>query len=169
MDYQQQFNGAQLRTHKHQRLIAEGLRKSKPAEQRFILEHPLYAHLTRREILGREIPGQDPVVSRSENSIGLQIVDLFLWVIARATKGEALQYGTHSLARSINKRMTFDGIWMRGMESRWEQFEKKLPDFENFSEDQLKKAAKQVDLHRAEVAAMDLPFGHGQFDQNARK
>ncbi len=158
VDYQQQFNGAQFRTHKYQRLIAEGLRKSSPEEQRLILEHPLYSHLTRREILGREISGQTPVVSRSESSIGLQIVDLYLWIVARATKGEMLQRGTYALARLINKRMAFDGIWMRGMESRWEQFEQKLPEFANLSEDQLKKAAQQVNLHRAEVAAMDLPF-----------
>ncbi|MBN8212359.1 MAG: DUF3800 domain-containing protein [Xanthomonadales bacterium] len=164
MDYQQQFNGAQLKTHKHQKLIAEGLRKSKPSEQRFILEHPLYRHLTRHEILGREIPTQAPVVSRSVNSIGLQIVDLYLWIVGRAMKGEALHPGTHALARSISRKMTFDGIWIHGMESRWTQFERELPDFENLSEDQLKMAAEQVRAHRAEVAAMNLPFDDGLMD-----
>lgn len=157
VDYQQQFNGAQLRTHKHQKLIAEGLRKSKPSDQRLILEHPLYSHLTKREILGREIPDQPPTVSRSADSIGLQIVDLYLWIIGRAVKGDQLQPGTLALARTINKKMTFDGIWMRGMQSRWNHFEQKLPQFENLTEDQLKAVAAQVDAHRASVDAMNLP------------
>jgi Protein of unknown function (DUF3800) len=156
MDYQQQFNGAQLRTHKHQKLIAEGLRKSKPAEQRFILEHPLYSHLTKREILGREIPDRAPTVSRSGNSIGLQIVDLYLWIIGRAMKGEPLYPETLALARTISRKMTFDGIWMRGMQNRWEQFEQKLPQFEKLTEDQLKAAAEQVNEHRMKVDAMNL-------------
>jgi hypothetical protein len=53
--------------------------------------------------------------------------------------------------------MSFDGIWMRGMENRWTQFERELPNFEDLSEEQLRLAALRVQAHRTEVAAMNLP------------
>lgn len=127
LDHQRQFNSAQLRTYESQRLIAEGFKKA-PAEQRdFMLNHPVYQHLDREEALAGGVPKALPRIARSAQSIGLQIVDVYLWLVNRAIQGADLPAGSADLARRFLSSGMFDGIWMKGMLSRWRAFEAPLP------------------------------------------
>lgn len=156
LDYQQQFNSSQLKTHHYQSLISQGLRKSSRKDQDVLLNHPLYAHLSRKEILGHGIPDQLPTVSRSSASIGLQMVDLYLWIMNRVVRGNELPVGTLELASAISKKTYYDGISMLGMQSRWEQFENELPAFEELSQTDLERAVSMVEAQRTKVAALNL-------------
>jgi hypothetical protein len=156
LDYQQQFNSSQLKTHHYQHLISQGLRNSSHKDQDVILNHPLYAHLSRKEILGHGIPNQLPTVSRSAASIGLQIVDLYLWIMNRVVRGNGLPAGILDLASAISKKTYYDGVSMQGMQGRWEQFENELPAFERLSKSDLERATNMIEAQRTKVSALGL-------------
>jgi hypothetical protein len=156
LDHQQQFNAAQLKTHEAQRLIAEGFRKAPPDQQAFILDHPLYRHLDRDEVLARNIPVESPRISRSSQSIGLQIVDIYLWLANRVVQGIRLPPGASDLARRFLRRATYDGISLDGMLRRWQAFEAQLPKFEEMTEAQIKAAIEIRDNHRDKIASLNL-------------
>lgn len=154
IDHQQQFNAAQKETHRMQELIAKGLRRAPEKDRNYIINHPLYRHLSRDEVLPPNLPGVAPQVWRNTASIGLQITDIYLWVMNRALSGEELPPGLGALANSILPRMRFDGIWMDGMRRRWTTFEQELPSFEHLTSEQLKSAQVAMDAHRAKVASI---------------
>lgn len=157
LDRQQQYNAAQLRTYEAQRLIATGL-KNAPAEQRnFLLNHPLYQHLGREEILGSNVPAELPRVSRSAQSIGLQIVDVYLWLANRVILGGRLPPRLAAFTQRIFSSGLFDGIWMDGMLNRWRAFEAQLPQVEELTSEQLKSALDAREKRRAHIAS--LAFG----------
>lgn len=156
LDHQQQFNAAQIKTHEAQRLIAQGLKKASTAEQNMILHHPLYAHLMRDEVFGRGIPQAAPLVSHSSHSVGLQIVDVYLWIANRIMSGSAIPEGMSELASLFMKRMNYDGIWMDGMMRRWRQFENNLPLFDELTEAQLEQAKRMVEEHRKTVSGLEI-------------
>lgn len=154
IDHQQQFNAAQLRTYEAQRLIAEGFKKA-PAEQRdFILNHPLYEHLDREEVLATGIPECAPRVTRSSESIGLQIVDIYLWLANRVIQGLELPLRAAGFAKLFLQSGQLDGIWMKGMLQRWSTFEAQLPKFEELTPNQIKAAYDAREEHRARIAAI---------------
>lgn len=156
LDHQQEFNAAQLKTHEAQRMIAEGFKKASPGQQAFILEHPLYRHLERDEVRARGIPVQSPLVTRSNKSIGLQIVDIYLWLTNRLMQGQPLSSGLTALAHLFLKRMRYDGISMEGMWGRWSAFEKQLPALEDMTEAQAQAAAKLMASHQETIARLNL-------------
>ena len=159
VDHQQQFNAAQLRTHDAQRLIAEGLRKAPAVQPEFILNHPLYRHLDRVDMLASVVPERSPTVSRSVESIGLQIVDIYLWLANRLLQGKELRPATEALAARFLRRASIDGISLEGMMSRWNAFEAQLPNFEDLTDDQLRAAAEMREDHRARVGSLQLGLG----------
>lgn len=154
VDYQQQFNTSQMETHRMQGLIAEGLRRAPQRDQEFMLNHPLYRHLSREEVLPPNLPGIAPQVQRSTASLGLQVTDIYLWIVNRALSGDDLPTGLSALASSILRRMHMDGIWMDGMRRRWISFEQELPAFESLTADQLAQAQAGMDAHRKKVAEL---------------
>ena len=159
LDHQQQFNTAQLRTYESQRLIAEGFKKA-PAEQRdFILNHPLYQHLDREEALASGVPEAAPRIARSVQSIGLQIVDIYLWLANRVIQGADLPAGSADLARRFLSSGMFDGIWMNGMLNRWRAFEAQLPKIEELTPEQMKAAIDSRESHRAHIASLAIGAG----------
>ena len=156
LDHQQQFNAAQLKTHEAQRLIAEGFKKSPADQQAFILNHPLYQHLNRDEVIGRRVPVESPHVKRSAQSIGLQVVDVYLWLTNKVLQGVDLPPASGALAHRFLKRASLDGISMEGMQRRWRAFEEQLPGFEDLTEDQLREACEVRDIHRGKVASLGI-------------
>lgn len=152
IDHQQQFNAAQLKTYETQRLIAEGFKKA-PAEQReYILNHPLYQHLDREEALAAEVPQRAPRVARSSQSIGLQLVDIYLWLANRTIQGIELPPRSAEFVELLLRSGHLDGIWMAGMLRRWRAFEAQLPKFEDLTPEQLKAARALREELRARVA-----------------
>ena len=156
IDHQQQFNSAQLRTYDYQRMMAEGFKKA-PAEQKdFILNHPLFQHLDREEVFATDIPIETPIVARSAQSIGLQIVDIYLWLANRFFQGMDLPSGVNELTRRFLRSGQFDGIWMDGMLGRWRDFEAQLPGIAELTAEQISAASATIESHRAHVASLAL-------------
>ncbi len=151
VDYQQQFNAAQKQTHELQGVIAEGLRRAPKRDQDFVLNHPLYRHLSREQVLPPNPPGISPQIQRNTTSIGLQITDIYLWIVNRVLLGDELPSGLAALANAILPKMRFDGIWMEGMRRRWSSFERELPAFESLSAEQLAQAQAAMEAHRRKV------------------
>lgn len=160
IDHQQQFNAAQLRTYEAQRLIAEGFKKAPAEQQEYILNHPLYQNLDREEALAAEIPSGAPRVARSSESIGLQIVDVYLWLANRVIQGLHLPTKSARFARMFLQSGQFDGIWMAGMLGRWSTFEKQLPQFEDLTPEQIKAAYDVREEHRARNVAIIAGAGY---------
>ena len=156
VDQQQQFNAAQLETQRNQFLISSGLRRSSPEDQAGILDHPLYAQLGRLGILGGGIPSAPVVIGKSNVSIGIQIVDIYLWLANRILAGAQLPHKLGGLASSFLGRATLDGISMDGMISRWNKFEAQLTPLGAITEEQAKRAMKIMENHETVLEGLAL-------------
>lgn len=169
LDHQQQFNAAQLQTHRNQELLARGHKKASSADRDFVLNHPLYRHLAREEVFGSDLNGTTPVIVRSERSIGLQIVDVYLWLLGRVMNGADLPVGLAVLANQIGRKTSVDGVSMEGLVRRWTDFESHLPKFEHLSREQLEAAQRAVERHREKVADLrDSDAERPPWEQDSR-
>lgn len=156
IDQQTEFNRAQIGTHYHQKLISDGLKKASALERKRYVGHPLYVNIGTDELLRRGMPKAEIKVQSSSNSIGLQIVDIYLWITNRIlTRGELsddLAYlGTMFLGRSF-----VDGVSLDGMAKRFNEFEKRLPSIENLTDDQIAFAQRIVEQHREKVKTLGM-------------
>ncbi|KOE97856.1 DUF3800 domain-containing protein [Stenotrophomonas geniculata] len=155
VDRQTEFNEAQIKTHQVLKLMHDGMRGA-PANQRLLLtNHPLYMHMAEGDLLGLNLPGKQIDIANSEDSIGLQIVDIYLW-IAQKFLDRKLPPALFDLARKVLRRSYVDGISMTGMQQRYEKFEALLPAFHHLSDEQLRAAAASIEAHRSKVRDMDL-------------
>ena len=154
IDRQQQFNTAQIETHDLLTTIAEGLRRASAEERMNYLLHPLVRDLDPKDLQLKGLPIKAPEVSSSEDSIGLQIVDLYLWTTNRLLRGQELPMGMREVASLFLKDAFVDNISLEGMEHRWREFGKGLVAFEDLSEEQLKMAQANVEEHRRKVAGL---------------
>lgn len=155
VDMQAEFNGAQIETHRIQRVMKEALKNGSDREKNLLLYHPLYQQLDRDEVLGRGIPKRAIHVADSSTSIGLQVVDVYLWLANRMLNGE-LPNELHGLAKKILRRSNIDGISMAGMRNRFEKFISKIPEFNSISEEQIEKTKLLIEAHRSKVRGMSL-------------
>lgn len=155
VDEQLQFNKAQIETHRVQSLMAESWKKASPKEKALFLNHPLYRHMAEDELFNVSLPRREVSVSDSASSIGLQIVDIYLWIAQRMVNGN-LHPKLVELSRRIFRRSLMDGISMIGMGRRFEYFMSTLPPIEEVTEEQLRYGAESVANHRAAVRDMGL-------------
>ena len=114
----------------------------------------MFRGLDARDLQLRGIPIETPEVNSSDSSIGLQIVDLYLWITNRATKGAQLPPKVSQLARLFLRKTFVDSISLEGMARRFQMFEKELPAFEDLSAEQLRMVKTNVDRHRTKVAGL---------------
>lgn len=156
VDRQSQFNKAQAETHYNMKLIEEGLKKSKKSDQDIYLLQPLYRNFNRDFILRKNTPKKDISISRSEDSIGLQIVDIYLWITNRLLSGKELSKELTTLAYQFSKNGMSDGISIHGMEKRWLEFESQLPSLESLSDKERDYAQFLVERHREKVASLNI-------------
>ena len=152
VDRQHQFNKAQIETHDLLTSIAEGMRRASAEDRAFYFLHPLVRDIDPKDLQLKGMPIETPEVSSSAGSIGLQIVDLYLWTTNRWLRGEELPIGMQQVARLFLKDAIVDNISMEGMAERWRQFEKGLVAFEDLSQEQLRMAQTNVAEHRRKVA-----------------
>lgn len=157
VDRQTEFNKAQIETHRVQKLMHDGLRSAPTNERLLLTSHPLYMHMAEGDLLGLNLPGKRIDIADSEDSIGLQIVDIYLWIAQKFLNRE-LPFELVDLARKVLRRSYMDGISMAGMQQRYEKFEALLPAFHHLSDEQLRAAAASVEAHRSRVREMDLNF-----------
>ncbi len=151
IDRQQQFNRAQIGTHYNLSKIAEGIKKSPDKEKNYYLNHPLFATFETADITHEGLPERELTISRSADSIGLQIVDVYLWIANRVITGKEMPDELLHLWSLFARRSTIDGISLEGMGRRFKAFEKMLPKLEDLTEEQKEMAGELVERHRAKV------------------
>ena len=154
IDRQQQFNKAQIETHDLLTGIAEGLSRASAEEQVRYLHHPLVRDLDPQDLQLKGMPINAPEVSSSEASVGLQIVDVYLWTTNRLLGHQELSIGMREVAQLFLKDAVVDNISLEGLMQRWREFEKGLVAFESLTEEQLRMAQTNVEEHRKKVASL---------------
>jgi hypothetical protein len=154
VDKQTQFNAAQIQTHTILRRFSEGFKTAPEAEKRAYIAHPLSATLDKADIVHKDLPDTPVTVSSSADSIGLQIVDVYLWIANRIRDSAELSPELIWLWQSFGPRSLIDGISLEGLASRYEAFERMLPDFDDLSEEQLTEGKRLIDEHRAKVRSL---------------
>lgn len=152
LDQQQQFNNAQIETHGNITSIAEGIKSASKEDRAFYIHHPLLRDMDKEDLELKGMPIIAPEISSSGASIGLQTVDIFLWITNRWLRGEELPNGIQEVARRFLKDAIIDSISLEGINERYRQFEQALPAPEELSEEQLQMSRKNVEEHRMKVA-----------------
>jgi hypothetical protein len=156
VDRQTQFNKAQVGTHYNLKMIAEGMRRASSADRERYLNHPLYVGIGADELVRRGVPNNEIQIRSSSQSIGLQIVDVYLWITNRMLTGGELSDELTYLGSSILKRSFIDGISMEGMAHRFHRFEELLPLEGSVTEEQREAARRDVELHREKVKSLGI-------------
>lgn len=156
IDRQSQFNKTQIQTHHILGRFAEGIKSVPQEERRAYLLHPMFVTLDEADIVHKDLPQTALKVSSSVESIGLQIVDVYLWLANRLLDGTELSPELAELWNSFASRSLIDGISFEGMKQRFLRFEQMLPEYDELTEEQLQMARASVDIHRRKVAFLDL-------------
>lgn len=156
VDRQHQFNNAQIGTHYNLSRIAEGIKKSPQKEKNYYLNHPLFATFEEADIVHDGLPERELTIAKSSDSIGLQIVDVYLWVTNKMISGHDIPDELKYLWSLFARRSSIDGISLDGMGKRFSEFEKMLPKFEDLTEEQMQMAKDMVEQHRVKVQTLNL-------------
>ena len=157
VDRQSQFNAAQAEAHYMQRRIGEGFAAMKREERRIHIAHPLYEGMDTEDKLRQGIPKRKIEFAASEDSIGLQLVDIYLWIMRRAVSGAELSEELGYLGSLFEREILVDSISLEGMAARWKAFERRLPAFEDLTEEQIELVQQSIDDHRERVRGLGLP------------
>lgn len=155
VDRQTQFNPAQLETYFHMAKKAETFKNNAPDRQRY-LAHPLYEGVREdSEVVISHFPTQKVVISPSPDCIGLQLVDVYLWIANRMLRNKEVPLELFPIANVIANG-SVDGISIDRMMSRWNEFERRLPNFDDLSEEKMKWYQGIVDAQRERVRQLGL-------------
>lgn len=155
IDRQHQFNHVQIETHYYSSKIAESLRKAPHKEKKLYLNHPLFATFDEAEITQKGLSDRELTISKSADSIGLQIADVYLWIANRIFTGQKLSDELLYLWSLLDRRSLIDGISLKGMARRFMEFENKLPKFEDLTEEQRQMAGDMIEQHRTKIRSLD--------------
>ena len=156
VDRQHQFNNAQIGTHYNLSKIAEGMKNTPDEEKNKYLKHPLFATLDESEILHEGLPDQELTIAKSSDSIGLQMVDVYLWITNKIVSGQGIPDELKYLWSLFAHRSSIDGISLDGMANRFGEFEKTLPKFEDLTEEQMQIARNMVEQHQMKVQSLNM-------------
>lgn len=151
VDRQNQFNNAQIGTHYNLSRIAEGIKKSSAKDKAMYFGNPLYIDFSPEEVSHQGLTDREITISKSADSIGLQIVDVYLWIANKLISGVSMPAELMELWLLFQHRSLIDGISMRGMAERFKNFEKNLPNFDDLTDEQLIMVRESVDRHRQKV------------------
>ncbi|MEP3245477.1 MAG: DUF3800 domain-containing protein [Sneathiella sp.] len=154
VDQQSQFNKHQKKTLEHAISLADGLRKQNSEEKRNFIMEPLHRQLDERDVLREGTPKADIKIGDSNDCIGLQIIDVYLWITNRIIEHKPISEELHRLNSIITKHSDIDGISMSSMLARWETFEKQLPSFSELDDKMIHLNEQIRDEHRAKIQAM---------------
>ncbi|WP_028774436.1 DUF3800 domain-containing protein [Shewanella waksmanii] len=154
VDRQNQFNKAQIGTHYNLSRIAEGIKNSSEKDKAMYFNNPLYTDFSPEEVSHKGLTDKELTISKSTDSIGLQIVDVYLWIANKLISGVNLPSELMELWQLFQHRSSIDGISMRGMAERFKNFEKNLPKLNDLTDEQRIMAKESVDQHRKKVKAL---------------
>ncbi|AEG13647.1 hypothetical protein Sbal175_4438 (plasmid) [Shewanella baltica BA175] len=154
VDRQHQFNKAQISTHYNLSRLSLGLNKSSAKERQMYLNNPLYTNFSPEEITHKGLTDRELTISKSADSIGLQIVDVYLWISNKVISGVQLPPDLLELWSLFGHRSLIDGISLKGMAERYQNFESNLPKIEDLTDEQIQLARKLVEKHREKVKSL---------------
>lgn len=155
VDRQTQFNRAQIEMHSLLSRFAEGMKTASQKDRKMYMANPMFATLDKDDLIHKDLPDTPVNVLESGASIGLQIVDVYLWIANRVIDGGELSPELMLLWQSFAGRSLIDGISMNGMAQRYQQFDRLMPRFDELTEEQHAKASEYVESHRAKVRSLN--------------
>lgn len=155
VDRQHQFNNAQIGTHYNLARIAEGIKNAPQRERSFYINHPLFVTFEQADITHQGLPKRELTISKSADSIGLQVVDVYLWLANKVISGVELPGELGYLWSLFARRSSIDGISLDGMARRFKAFERLLPSLEDISDEQKQTAKELIEKHREKVRSLN--------------
>lgn len=156
VDQQGQYNGSQEQARWTLSSIAEGFRRARMEDRRLLLNQPMMRHLDEQAILHQGMPNGELNVADGYPPIGIQLVDVYLWVCNRVRNRQPLSPELRDFGVWLLKQSSFDGIGMDTLRMRWEQFERELPAIHEMEPEQVSFAVKTREEHRERVKAMKI-------------
>lgn len=156
VDEQTQFNSAQIETHKMAILISDGMKNAEKSMKNHYLYHPMFNDLEQSDLQHTFTPRQSISIKRSSDSIGIQIVDIYLWITNKLIKGDNLSSELKLVASLFLQKSYTDGISIDGILDRFQRFEEKFPPFNSLTEEQITLNNELVEEHRKKVASLNL-------------
>jgi hypothetical protein len=155
VDRQNQFNNAQIGTHYNLTQFSEGIKNVSQSKRNYIINHPSFVTLEEEDITYEGLPDRQLTISNSADSIGLQVVDVYLWLANRMISGTELPEELRYLWSLFSHRCSYDEISLDGMARRFSSFLQLLPSQENFSDEQKQFAKEQIKKHREKVRSLN--------------
>jgi hypothetical protein len=156
IDQQAQFNRSQLEQHYLQKKMAQGLAKATGDERKYLTNHPFNFGLDEDTIFRRRIPEKEMTVSESRKSVGLQIVDVYLWLVNRVRRGARLSDELQELSLMFLPRTRMDGISLPGFQGRLENFLNVLPTQNELTDEHHAKLKEMLEKHREKVRSLGI-------------
>jgi hypothetical protein len=156
LDRQSEFNQAQIQTYINRAQLSAALRKS-PIDREWYLGHPLHEGVRDdAKNLISHFPEEKVTITTSPESFGLQLVDVYLWIVGRTLTATHVPDELKLLARMLLNPARIDGISIPTMMARFNAFEKKLPQISEISPELKLKNEELVEAHRRKVREMNL-------------
>lgn len=156
VDMQTQFNKAQIETYRNASLISDGMKKATQEDRNKYLNHPLFATIEKGDLINKNIINSNLRISKSQESIGLQIVDIYLWITNRILLKKELSTELNIIGSLVLKNSFVDGISFSGMENRFKRFESILPSIEDITKEQAEMANRLMASHRSTLNDLGL-------------
>ncbi|MCY4499827.1 MAG: DUF3800 domain-containing protein, partial [Rhodospirillaceae bacterium] len=126
-DRQSEFNAAQASAHDVLKRYSDALAALGAKEQRRFVSQPFFESVDAEDALRKRMPGREIEFVPSESSVGLQIVDIYLWIMRRARSGTVITGELKDLRRLVSKHVCIESISREGIEAGWTELQKKLP------------------------------------------
>ena len=126
-DRQWEFNSAQASAHDVLKRYSDVLAALGENERRMFVSQPFFEGVDAEDALRIRMPRQGIEFVASESSAGLQIVDIYLWIMRRARSGTVVTGELKDLGRLVSKHACVESISPEGIEAGWSALQKKLP------------------------------------------
>lgn len=96
-----------------------------------------------------KLPSSEIVFKSEDTSIGLELLDIVLWIFHRYKLGKLKNM---SIFEKLSKFFEYyDELSYDSIKSKWDEFDKKVPQLEDFSKEQLEKALNLIEKDRNET------------------
>ena len=132
-DRQSEFNSAQAGVHEMLKQASVEYAALKQNERGRFLAQPCFAGVDDEDALRIRTPRQRIEFVASESSVGLQLVDIYLWIMRRSKSGTGVSGELKNLGRLVGKHACVESISFEGIEAGWTALQKKLPAYEDRS------------------------------------
>ena len=132
-DRQSEFNSAQASVHDMMKQLSGELAALRENERRQFLAQPFFEGVDADDALRRGMPRQRIEFVASESSLGLQLVDIYLWIMRRSKSGTEVSGELKNLSRQVGKHACVESISPEGIHAGWTALEKKLPAYKDSS------------------------------------